>query len=83
MEQLARIHGTINKPGNARTTTITALEYNQLGRPTHLPVHIATVNGTERYGLRKTTELDGWLVIHLWNYQPAEYLRQATVLLEY
>lgn len=81
MEQLAHIHGTINRPRHAQTMCIDAQDFKKIGSPNRLPVLIATVNGIERYGNRQIAENNGWLIVHLWHNRQPEYLQHVTVLL--
>lgn len=71
----------IDEPRGAKVCYVTPYDYALMGSPPTMPVHLGTVNGRMRFGIRSVWLSGEWFIVRLWAYRPPERMRTVKVLL--
>ena len=71
----------IDKPPGAKVCYVTAYEYAIMGSPPTMPVHLGTVNGRMRFGVRSVWPDGDHLIVHQWARGSERYKKVAVLAL--
>ena len=69
----------IDKPPGAKVCYVTPHDYALMGSPPTMPVHLGTVNGRMRFGIRSVWADGDYLIVHQWA-RGSERYKQVAVL---
>ena len=69
----------IDKPRGAKVCYVTPYDYALIGSPPAMPVHLGTVNGRMRFGIRSVWPDGDYLIVHQWA-RGSERYKQVAVL---
>ena len=72
----------IDKPPGAKVCYVTSYEYALMGSPPTMPVHLGTVNGRMRFGIRSVWPDGDHLIVNQWARGSERYKKVAVLALD-